>query len=228
VRLPANRSFLLDEFAVRRNYLDQLTWLRPAFDARCSGDRVLYVIDAGANVGLFSLFARAELSKFSLTAVGFEPLSDNRALCESNWASNGLTATVRPEALANRHGRTAIHVISTTGATINPDEARRYEESRGRDVPEGEVVELATLDALWPSLGVPRVDLMKLDIEGAEEWALEGAAQVITAHSPAIICSYEHFTNSSDLLKELVMSHGAYDSVDDPEGRLLAFRPRSS
>jgi FkbM family methyltransferase len=187
------------------------------------------VIDAGANVGLFTLFTHAELPHIRLNAVGFEPLSSNRALCESNWARNGLDAIVRPEALANRHGdRAVIHVISTTGATINPEEVRAYEAQRSRKVPEGEVVELATLDALWSSLGLARVDLMKLDIEGAEEWALQGAAEVITTYRPAIICSYEHATNSSDAIKELITSYGAYDVLDSSEGRLLAFRPRAS
>jgi FkbM family methyltransferase len=220
---------LLAEFAVRRSYLDQLDWLRPTLGGVDSDDRALYVVDAGANVGLFTLFVHSELPGLRLSAVGFEPLSANRALCESNWARNGLKATVRPEALANRHGeRAVIHLISTTGATINPDEARAYEEARARKVPEGEIVELATLDALWSSLGLARVDLLKLDIEGAEEWALQGAAHVIAAHHPAIICSYEHSTNSSDTIKELVMSQGAYDVLDSHEGRLLAFRPRGS
>jgi FkbM family methyltransferase len=42
---------------------------------------------------------------------------------------------------------------------------------------------------LWPldEMGLPEPDLLKIDIEGAEWWALRGARQMIARSTPHII-----------------------------------------
>src|SRR6202035_1513131 len=46
---------------------------------------------------------------------------------------------------------------------------------------------LETLDGLWPTLGNPRLDVIKVDIEGHEDRFLEGGAHTIASHRPVIL-----------------------------------------
>lgn len=216
-----NRSFLLDELIVRGQYLDELHRVPRPPDGR------VYALDVGANVGLFTLFANAIL-RARLHVIGFEPLDANRALCAANWKRAKLAHTVRPEALADRDETDApIYLVSTTGATINRREAELYAEGRNKPLPEqAGTARLARLDTLFPELGIPRVDLMKIDIEGAEEWAITGGAETISRFRPLVLCTYEHHTNTSEALIALFEAFGGYSVRQDHELRLLTFEPQ--
>ncbi len=52
---------------------------------------------------------------------------------------------------------------------------------------EAEEVEITTLDALVADLGLPRVDCIKIDVEGAEQRVLAGGMKTISASLPTII-----------------------------------------
>lgn len=56
-------------------------------------------------------------------------------------------------------------------------------------------IHCTTIDALVSQHGLPRVDLIKLDIEGAEEKALEGARQTIQTFKPKLQISIYHTIN---------------------------------
>jgi hypothetical protein len=52
---------------------------------------------------------------------------------------------------------------------------------------EGEEVETQSLDNALGQASVERVDLIKKDVEGAEELVVRGANEIIASHKPAII-----------------------------------------
>lgn len=211
-----DRVFVLDEMILGGQYLSELRRLRRNIESRAT-DGAIHVIDAGANVGLFTLFASTVVGP-PIRSHGFEPFEENRRLCGRNWRSQGHR--VHSAALSDRDAREAVlYVRSTTGATIMSEEP-------GADDSPVVTVQTARLDTLWPGLGIPRMDVVKLDIEGAEESALAGAAETIAQHRPFILCSYEHEGNSRDalvsLLIELVPDYVVHD---DPSRRLLTFEP---
>jgi FkbM family methyltransferase len=211
-----SRVFVLDQLLVGDHYLRELRRLRDRIEARAS-DRRLHVLDCGANVGLFTLCSRFVLRP-RVRVVGFEPFHENRLLCERNWKGS-CDLVVRPEALADVDQQgIPLYVRSTTGATIVEEEAAGFDVAPVQ-------VDTARLDALWPQLGLPRADLVKLDIEGAEEAALAGAAETIARDRPFVICSYEHPTNHPERLVELLDAIGGYTHADDPIRRLLTFEP---
>ncbi|MBU1040881.1 MAG: FkbM family methyltransferase [Proteobacteria bacterium] len=79
----------------------------------------------------------------------------------------------------------------------------------------GEVrVEAVTLDSYVEAEGIARVDLIKLDIEGAELAALMGAAEVIRRHKPRLqICLYHKDQDLWDIpqyIKSLVPEYKMY------------------
>jgi FkbM family methyltransferase len=211
-----DRVFVLDEMIVGGQYLEELRRLRRGIEGRASDGRV-YLIDGGANVGLFTLLASLVL-RVSVHSDGFEPFEENRCLCENNWRDRDHR--VHPESLSDEDdGQVPLYLRSTTGATIMPLEPRLD------DTP---IVKVSTarLDTLWPRLAIPRVDLVKLDIEGAEESALAGSAGVIEQHRPFILCSYEHRGNNRQRLVELVTRRvPGYAIHDDAHRRLLTFTP---
>lgn len=226
-RMFRDRLFLLTEFMADGHYLRQMDLVRDRLRTRAV-DRPLGIVDAGANVGLFSLFLRVKIgTDIPMTVVGFEPFSENADLCAENWTRNGLTFELRHEALSESSTPDApLYVLSTVGATINRAEVDAYLEARGARTIPTETVVVSTLDALLPRLDLPKVDLLKLDIEGAEELALRGAHDTVRRHQPFILCSYEHHQNDKAAIVAIVhaISPG-YRVDDDPHTRLLTFMP---
>ena len=225
-RMFRDRLFLLTEFMAGGHYLRQIDRIRDRLRQRAI-DRPLGVIDAGANVGLFSLFLRVKVADVPMRVVGFEPFSENAELCEGNWRRNGLTFDLRHEALSESSAPGApLYVLSTIGATINRAEVDAYLEARGARTIPTETVPVSTLDELLPRLDLHQVDLLKLDIEGAEELALRGARETVRRHQPFILCSYEHHQNDKAAIVAIVHSISpAYRVEDDPQTRLLTFTP---
>src|SRR6202011_6322938 len=56
-------------------------------------------------------------------------------------------------------------------------------------------VPLAQIDKLVPELNLPRVDFIKMDIEGAEVKALTGAHDTIVRYRPRLAIATEHKPN---------------------------------
>jgi FkbM family methyltransferase len=119
--------------------------------------KVDYVLDAGGHVGGFSLWA-ASRSKCRILAL--EPNPSTRALFETNVKRSQLgdRVQVRPWALAASSGKRRLRPASDSAATALVDGSKR-----------GDIeVDAVTLADAIASSGFPRIDLLKMDIEGAE------------------------------------------------------------
>ncbi len=67
------------------------------------------------------------------------------------------------------------------------------EEGSGRVVEGGDAsIKVSTIDRTVANEGLPRVDLLKLDVEGAEKQALDGARETISRHRPKLQISIYH------------------------------------
>lgn len=51
---------------------------------------------------------------------------------------------------------------------------------------------LVTLDSVWRSKGEPRIDLIKIDVEGAEEQVVSGSLELLAASHPVLILENKH------------------------------------
>ncbi|MEM8841724.1 MAG: FkbM family methyltransferase [Pseudomonadota bacterium] len=116
-------------------------------------------VDAGANVGLYTLAVR---SAGAIRGLAIEPDPENLRRLSFNLAASGASeVTVAACALADQPG-----TIRLTAATGN-----RGEISVGTAEAGGEVTEVAArplLDVIAEA-GLDRVDALKIDIEGMEE-----------------------------------------------------------
>jgi FkbM family methyltransferase len=197
MHLPAEwRGFARLMFAFREMYEPELLYL----------DRLLSpgmtFVDVGACYGVYTLVA-AKLVGAKGRVIAFEPASRSYAVLQENIKLNGL-ANVRPYrvALSDRIGFSRLY--------HQPDPGRN---SLG--VPEGisgapEEVETNTLDSVLGSGPSERVDVMKLDVEGAEELVFRGAREILTTAHPAII-----FEVNPEAVTALGLSpRGAWDILD--------------
>ena len=149
LRHPADRSGLVE--TILEIWLDGV--YTADFYAPIDGD---VVIDAGANVGLFSVWlARA---KPHCRIVAFEPAPENFKFLTSNIKSASLTnVEAHCGALAERSGY----------ASINTDAARSldYRVSVGGT---GQLIRAYSLADALAIAGSERIALFKIDIEGSE------------------------------------------------------------
>lgn len=124
-----------------------------------------FVVDAGANIGVASLWFLAARPRCRLLAV--EPEAANFALLEHNLRAAPGAVAVRA-ALGREEGTVELFVAGHGALhTTRPEVAAGAGASR-------ETVPARRLDRLLEESGEERVDLVKLDVEGAELDALEG------------------------------------------------------
>jgi len=132
------------------------------------------VLDVGANIGYFTLlFARSVGPTGHVYA--FEPEPRNFELLQRNLARNGYTnVTALPKAVSRTSGSQRLYK-----SPDNLGDHRLAHGTAGRDSVDVSVI---ALDELLP--GDARVDFIKLDIQGAECAAVQGARQLITRSAP--------------------------------------------
>jgi FkbM family methyltransferase len=153
------------------------------------------VLDAGANVGSFSLYVRWRIPDARITAV--EPDPENLSYLRRNLAQlPAPTVNIRPVAIGRGAGRAALSGERSDGRRTVPAVS---------GAPDVEVLPLAAL------LQEP-LDLLKLDIEGDELAALEGAGDGIR-HVRRLAMEYHEYGQRSSALPELLslLRGGGFD-----------------
>lgn len=144
-------------------------------------------IDVGANQGEFSLFAAKRLPAGRVIA--FEPDPEMFRRLQGNIAANGFENVTAAEmglwcdeAVLPLHKPTDMYVDGTCNAGLG---SLFGSEAEGRS--EACAVSLTTLDAFVARSGLTRVDVIKLDVEGAELPALRGGRSSLERHRPWLI-----------------------------------------
>lgn len=145
------------------------------------------VMDIGANVGFFAtLFSRWAGPRGYVLAV--EPDVDNLRLLRSNVEENVCeNVQVLPYAVGERPGDAEFSRDRATGATGQLGRgATEGERAVGTGRVEIVSVRVETLDSLAEDCGA-RVALVKIDIEGGEALALQGASRLLAEHRPIVL-----------------------------------------
>jgi FkbM family methyltransferase len=124
-----------------------------------------YVVDCGANAGSFSLWV-TDRSECSLLAV--EPNPAAFRLLQRNLASLGPRAKLLEAAVGGTSGEC---LLFDSGLTATASTKRLRKPARTFSV------RGVTLDELLTGSGFPHVDLLKMDVEGAEQEALFAAGE---------------------------------------------------
>lgn len=162
------------------------------------------VADVGANVGLIAvrLAARLDALGGSGTVLAFEPVAANAELLEATLRRNdlGRRCRVARTALGDRNGEAVMRVErwgSGSGNAVldQPSVGRRAGSPLGDGAGPATdhlggapvAVTVSTLDDLWRLGDVGRLDLVKLDVEGAEVAVLRGARATVASLRPIVV-----------------------------------------
>ena len=143
-------------------------------------------LDVGANQGEFSIAAAGIVRQGKVIA--FEPVTEYRARLHENIRLNSYTnIQVVPAALGEHSGSLPIYDRQELFEDGTRNEGLPSLFLSGSRPQVREVVSVRTLDDVLSEMGMSRVDLIKLDIEGAEWMALRGATKSLTRWRPTLI-----------------------------------------
>lgn len=138
-------------------------------------------VDVGANIGYFTLLGAHLIGPLG-KVIAFEPFQSNVKLLYLNAALNGYSqVAIHPFAVADRNGLLAYDNTASNGVISEPRPELGFLQSTT-------LVPAVRLDDLLGT--ADRIDAIKLDIEGAEYRALEGAARVLRTHRPHIYSEF--------------------------------------
>lgn len=144
------------------------------------------VLDIGANVGYFTLLAAHALAGEG-RIIAFEPNRLNCELIRLSLAQNGfMNVTLHERAVSDQAGTLLLLPDGSNGRLLTNEQPATAPNADEREWLDQHplLVETVALDTLLADLD--RVDLVKIDIEGAEPMALRGMADLLRRHRPVI------------------------------------------
>lgn len=150
--------------------------------------------DVGANAGFFTLVAARAVGS-SGKCVAFEPLPDNAESVSEQIALNQLAHCHLVQEAVSNHSA----VVGFSFASAGDSQAHLGLGNNSIQV------HATTLDEAFQKWGAPH--LIKMDIEGAEGLAMEGAELLLKACRPVWIIEL-HGPAQEQLVKEILSKHG--------------------
>jgi FkbM family methyltransferase len=180
---------------VETNWDDELA---PAFIRLIKGKRCFF--DVGANWGFYVLLASKYRDAAGCRIVAFEPHPQSAAELRTQIALNRVAdAYVDQAALSDRSGTIE---FADTGSAIGQKLAAvndSHQSARTITVP------TLTLDDAAARHQPP--DLVKIDVEGAENLVLAGATRLLQTHRPTLLIEV-HGADKSPALYDTLARHG--------------------
>ncbi len=159
------------------------------------------VFDIGANEGEETLFCAKRVP--SGKVFSFEPNASVRARLVKNVALNNFTnVSIEPVGLSDEPGTLTLYAPAGRHAdgTLNAGQATVCPRA-GVDKPIGEIT-LSTMDIFVKEHELQQVDLIKIDVEGAELMVLKGGKDALQRMKPKLIVEvWEGEERSRELLR---------------------------
>ena len=141
-------------------------------------------VDVGANIGYFAMLAGSLVGPTG-RVVAFEPNPANCELVSRSIEANEFAGRVELHPAAVAEKRMQLHFV-TPGVDSNGRLATSAEEAAEESgLPS---IQAVTLDETLADL--ERIDVIKLDVEGAEARAWQGMQAIIARHRPALVFEF--------------------------------------
>ncbi|MEL6495299.1 MAG: FkbM family methyltransferase [Cyanobacteria bacterium J06623_7] len=151
------------------------TLIRPEFN----------ILDVGANIGCTSLL----FSDLGQQVIAFEPLPRTFELLQKNInLAQKKNIQALPFALGDEARETEMFFLDANRSMAF------ILDRTSRDDSQAAVIEVKRLDDVFPELGLDRLDLIKIDVEGYELRVLEGARQTINRYRPIVQMEFNSWT----------------------------------
>ena len=156
------------------------------------------VLDCGANVGTFT---RQAVAAGAATVVAIEPAPENLECLRRNLREEIQSGTVVVVSKGVWDRETNLQ-LTTDNRNSAEDSVVLKPETPGDTVG----IPVTTIDKLVQELALPRVDFVKMDIEGAEKQALSGGRETIARFKPRLGIATEHLPDDETAIPALVRS----------------------
>lgn len=181
------------------------------------------IVDVGGNLGYFTILATTVISNTSKVYV-FEPERTNFNLLKKSVKENHLqNVTCEKLAVGNAEGEISLYI-----AEDNFGDHRAFSSGENRKV---ETVNVTTLDSYFSALKKP-IDLLKIDIQGFEVQAFQGAKKLLQRGKIRVIISelwpiglQLAGSDWRDYIKLLQTSNFSIWEIDDETGKISPFDP---
>tara|TARA_Y100000310_G_scaffold299526_1_gene334455 strand:- start:93 stop:845 length:753 start_codon:yes stop_codon:yes gene_type:complete len=166
------------------------------------------VLDLGANIGTFTVLAAKQPNTKKVYA--YEPFPSNTALLIKNTSLNNLNekVSINAEAVSKKSGTTEFYLNSKGPATHS------LNNKTGKSI----TVPTTSLSQILKKHKIKKVDLLKLDVEGAEEDILLNTTKTDLKKIKHIIMEYHPNINLKKLITFLKKNgfHVKHKASDEP------------
>lgn len=172
------------------------------------------VIDAGANVGLFSAYASSK----GAIVYSFEPNKEvAKILRKVSELNNGFQ--IIDKALSDKKG------IGLLGYNQSASTMGRIIEMNNSQNEIIQEIAITSIDELVENNVIEKVDFIKADIEGSERDMLRGAKETLKKFGPKIsICTY-HLPDDREVLTKIILDANNEYKIEYGEHKLYAYIP---
>ena len=147
------------------------------------------IIDVGANSGLYSILY-SKLVGTGGKVYAFEPDPDTFSILKENLSLNNCNNVVSYNlALSNKPSRIEMVSFSHQDLKLQSNDSFKYIREVEPDnlSADKSPINAFRLDDLEEFKSLPKIDYVKIDVEGAELLVLQGSVQTILKHKPVFI-----------------------------------------
>ena len=181
-------------------------------------------IDIGANIGTYSLSASAYLNRSEGGIVySFEPVKHVYEKFKKNIELNHVENIV-PNKVALFEENTTLELFVSSNENLGMSSMFHHDTESG----EIERVKAIKLDDFIASNQIRKVKLIKIDIEGAELFALKGMANTIRQFKPTVLIEIsesvlgENSASGKEIFK-MMENHGYSPYIIEPTGDIKSY-----
>jgi FkbM family methyltransferase len=178
------------------SYIEWMTFVRGGYerDLQALMHRLVRpgdtVIDVGANVGMHTCSLARRVGPTG-AVVAIEPLAELAERLGANVALNGL-GNVKVMRVAASTAKGTAEIFPPSAGSANQGQATLHARP-GLDAASRTIL-TDTIDDIVSELGLSRVRLIKVDVEGHEFSALRGAMATLQAHGTRVVFEYDATT----------------------------------
>jgi FkbM family methyltransferase len=173
------------------------------------------ILDIGANIGLHSLYF-SRIVKNGLV-LAFEPSRETFMLLLQNI--KGIGNILPLNIGASDSTKIADFYIASDNAYSGLKDTKR------KPIKFSEIVLCTKLDDLVSKLNLDRIDLIKIDVEGFEQYVFYGMDDILNKYHPVVFCEIYQGTNSNENPEQTIkyMLDRGYKAFVFMEDKLVPF-----
>jgi len=199
-----NNAFLLETHIFWLG-IDNYQWENKTREIWCDlSTKSNTIADVGANVGIFSVLAKA--NNPNAQVIAFEPQPNIFEILKKNNAISNTSGSVP----FFNHGPNTFSDNNTTSGSLN---------KTWRPIDQNSIyVEAITLESYINTNNIEAIDLLKIDVETLEYEVLLGYGSFLLKHEPIIILEIQSKEIGSNIDSLLTIDLYLYYSIDESQG----------